>query len=65
VGQAHFDASEQWAHCGPVSGKVGQVPGDQWAGRNRRFETSDEWVTVDGLNHLIRWLPQNVHSPNP
>lgn len=59
MGQAHFDASEEWADCGPVSREVGEVPGDQRAGCYRRFETSDEWVTVDGLNDLIRGLPGN------
>lgn len=53
MGQAHFDPAEKWAYGCPVTGEVGQIPGYQWAWRDRSLQASDERVTVDGLDHLI------------
>ena len=52
MGQANFYSSEQGAHCCPVSGKVGQIPGDEWAAGDGGLERTDERIAVDGLNDL-------------
>lgn len=54
--QTDLDAAEERAHGCAVRREVGKVPRDERAGGDGRLQAADEGVTVDGLNHLVRWL---------